>query len=256
MKSHLITKTTGQGKNIALLHGWGVNSGVWQTVSKQLEERYRVTYIDLPGFGLNAGHMPKNYNLESIAKMVSECLPNKTNLIGWSLGGLVAQKIALEKMADIEKLILLATSPKFQKRLQWPGIEPKVLTIFEQQLSIDYSKTLDRFLAIQAMGSASAKLDIKQIKQSIAQYPTPNIQALKAGLQILEDTDLRSQLSQLAIPSHWMLGKLDSLVPFRIQQRLELILPNATYSVFSKASHAPFVSHPKEFLSELTNVFE
>ena len=44
-------KTTGEGQDVLLLHGWGCSLEIWKTLQSQLEQKYRVTSIDFPGFG-------------------------------------------------------------------------------------------------------------------------------------------------------------------------------------------------------------
>lgn len=256
MKTPLIKRTVGQGKDIVLLHGWGVNSGVWQGISEPLQAHFRVTYIDLPGFGKNSQRQPENYDLANVADLISECLPPTCILAGWSLGGLVAQKIALTKPEGIEQLVLVASSPKFAAAPDWPGIDAKTLTFFQQQLAQDFSKTLDRFLAIQAMGSATAKADIKQIKQCIEQLPSPSLTALKAGLAILAETDHRTQLASLKVRTHWMFGRLDTLVPLSLAKRLPSLQASANTNILNNASHAPFISDPQTFINELFTLLE
>ena len=256
MKSPLTKRTKGQGRDLVLLHGWGVNSGVWQTISKPLEAHFRVSYIDLPGFGNNAQCLPEPYDLASVADLVSQCLPESCILLGWSLGGLVAQKIALTKPEGIEQLVLVASSPKFAASSDWPGMDANILNFFQQQLAENFSKTLERFLGIQAIGSPTAKADIKQIKHSIQQGPEPSLQALEAGLSMLVDTDHRSQLASLKIKTHWLFGRLDSLVPLSLVSRLPSLHAGASCHVFDQASHAPFISHPQGFIDELLSLLE
>ena len=248
--SQLFVETRGQGKNLVLIHGWGLNSGVWESISPELEQHYRLTMIDLPGFGRNAETLPAVYDLLTISSMVKDCLPDKCSILGWSLGGLVAQQLAIELGNRIEKLVLTATSPKFNQFEHWVGIKPNVLSIFEQQLERDFSKTLDRFMAIQALGSASAKQDIKRIKAHVENYPIPANEALRAGLNILADTDLREQIAQIKAPTLRMYGRLDSLVPIAAVPMIAKLQPNAQSYTFAHASHAPFVSHPAEFIKQ------
>tara|TARA_R110001599_G_scaffold85738_2_gene229925 strand:+ start:45356 stop:46141 length:786 start_codon:yes stop_codon:yes gene_type:complete len=252
MNSKLNTRTEGKGADLVLLHGWGVNSGVWQPIAEQLEQLFKVTYIDLPGFGQNNDVLPKTYNMESVAACVAKVIPPQSIVVGWSLGGLIAQHIAVCESDKIKQLVLVATSPKFQKQNEWPGIDPVILQTFSAQLVNNLSKTIERFLAIQAMGSESAKTDIKKIKSSIELYPQANILALTAGLTLLEQIDLRTKLVEFAMPVHWMLGRLDSLVPIKLGEYIKQTLPdNHSVTVFPHASHAPFISHTEEFLADL-----
>jgi pimeloyl-[acyl-carrier protein] methyl ester esterase len=251
MKQRLYSQSFGRGQDIVLLHGWGVNSGVWENISKTLGQYYRLTLIDLPGFGRNADLFPDDYTIEKLAYHVSECLPAKSVLLGWSLGGLVAQQIAIQGAIELKQLILVASSPKFVAAPNWPGIQAQVLTMFEKQLEGDFSKTLDRFLAIQALGSGTARQDMKLIKAHIEQFPLPHAHALQNGLKILAETDLRSQLDRITVPTHRIYGRLDSLVPAKSIELIQQLHPDSEQIVFAKASHAPFISHPEAFVTKI-----
>ena len=140
MSESLKISIVGSGTNLVFLHGWGVNSGVWQPLIDILKHQYCITTIDLPGYGLNHQQLPTPYNLQSIATLVEAYLPTNSILVGWSLGGLVAQQIANSYPEKIKQLVLICSSPKFSESDDWPGIEPKILSFFTQQLNIDFSK--------------------------------------------------------------------------------------------------------------------
>ncbi|MBU2877505.1 MULTISPECIES: pimeloyl-ACP methyl ester esterase BioH [Aliiglaciecola] len=251
MSNSLFFETRGQGPNLVLLHGWGLNSGVWEPISHILEQYFRITLLDLPGFGRNADVLPAQYDLDSVCSMVADCIPDKSSFIGWSLGGLVAQQLAISRPEQCENLVLVASSPKFSEAQGWPGIKANVLQAFTRQLEQDFSKTLDRFMAIQAMGSESAKQDIKLIKSHIQQYPIPDDIALRAGLSILANTDLRAQVGGIKCPTFRLYGRLDSLVPAKAIPLIENSQLSDFTHVFPHASHAPFISHPDEFIAIL-----
>jgi pimeloyl-[acyl-carrier protein] methyl ester esterase len=251
MSVSLKVSTLGRGKQLVFLHGWGVNSGVWQPLIEILKDDFCITTIDLPGYGLNYQQFPTPYDLQNIANTVAEYLPPDCILIGWSLGGLVAQKIAATYPEKLKQLVLICSSPKFSKSVDWPGIEPKVLHFFSQQLDLDSSKTLERFLAIQAMGSVNARQDVKIIKQAVQQYSLPSPVALAAGLDMLKNIDLREQFETLSIPCQVFLGRLDTLVPGNIASVMQQLNPKVIIDVISDASHAPFISNTELFAKRL-----
>jgi pimeloyl-[acyl-carrier protein] methyl ester esterase len=150
---------------------------------------------------------------------------------------------------------LVASSPKFCEQDDWRGIKPGILEQFEKQLELDFSKTLKRFLAIQALGSASARDDIKQIQHHVQNYPLPSEYALRQGLKLLSETDLTGQLKHIAIPIHRLYGRLDSLVPQQAIEQIEEILKSTSLHIFPHASHAPFISHPEDFLRIVRTIF-
>jgi pimeloyl-[acyl-carrier protein] methyl ester esterase len=236
-----------------LLHGWGLNSGVWQPCIEQLTSYFTVTTIDLPGFGLNHEQLPQSYTLVSVAEAICKVIPETCILLGWSLGGLVAQQVALIAANQVKHLVVVASSPRFIADDNWPGMQPTVLNNFNAQLELNLAATISRFLAIQAMGSPTAKQDIKMIKQHMGNYPAANPVALRAGLQLLEHSDLRSQLVNIQCPQHFMLGRLDSLVPIKLQENLQDLHQKIDITVFDKSSHAPFISEQKRFIKVLVD---
>lgn len=256
MSISLYTESRGRGPSLVLLHGWGLNSGVWELIGHQLADRFRLTLIDLPGYGRNANQLPDPYTLDALADLVGEHLQSNSTLLGWSLGGLIAQKIAISQHPNLSRLVLLASSPKFADDGAWKGIKQNVLRVFETQLEKDFSKTLSRFLAIQALGSDTAKQDIRQIKDQIQHFPIPDEFALQHSLSLLSSTDLRAELSRISVPTFRLYGRLDSLVPHQIIDQVEAIHSSEAVHIFHKASHAPFISHPEEFLDCLVKLLD
>ncbi|EWH11564.1 pimeloyl-BioC--CoA transferase BioH [Catenovulum agarivorans DS-2] len=238
---------------IYFIHGWGMNRAVWQPTFEFLAHHTdrALIALDLPGYGCSIDTMPTHYNLTEISQQVASQIDTPGVVVGWSLGGLVAQHIAINQAEKLQQLVLVGSTPYFAATEDWPGIQPKVLNNFQQQLKLDYKKTLERFLAIQAMGSIDAKQDIKTLKTLLLTHPEPNPQALASGLNILQHADLRSQIGQINQPTARLYGKLDSLVPKAVIAKIEQLQPASNSYIFNKASHAPFISHPNEFCQQL-----
>jgi pimeloyl-[acyl-carrier protein] methyl ester esterase len=240
---------------LVLLHGWGMNKGVWQLIEPELAFLYSgdVRSLDLPGFG-NSVMCPNPYTLHNAAALLSEQLKPKSILIGWSLGGLFALYIARHWPEKVSKIILVASTPLFAEQAQWPGIKANVLTQFKEQLVNHREKTIERFLAIQAMGSESARNDIKQLKQLLNQYSAPTNKALAAGLDILQNEDLRDLFTHCPVCIKGIFGRLDALVPYNVIAKMATLNTDFEYEVLDKASHAPFLSHKSEFLSAIKSM--
>lgn len=244
-QANLHIEISGQGPDLVMLHGWGVNSAVFTPLHESMSQ-YRVHYVDLPGFGHS--QMVEG-GLSTWVDTLVAALPEHAIWAGWSLGGLVATQAALSYPQKIKGLITIASSPCFMAREDeaWPGIPPQVLHQFREQLGQNLPKTIERFLAIQAMGSETAKEDIKQLRDLVLARPLPNTRALTQGLNMLTDVDLRQQLIELQQPWLRIWGRLDGLVPKRVQPKMP-ITTQIEDVMLAKASHAPFISHQQEFL--------
>ncbi|MBD1391122.1 pimeloyl-ACP methyl ester esterase BioH [Neiella sp. HB171785] len=228
---------TGQGDELVLFHGWGMNAGIFDSWVEQLQHHFRCHVVNLPGFGGRPAC--SNPDLDEWLDALMPELPERAYWLGWSLGGLLVQRLAQRQPERVKAQLLVATSPHFPAAENWRGIQPSVLQQFTEQLHLNADKTIERFLAIQAMGSETAKQDIRQIKQRLEQHPQADSEALQQGLTLLQQVDFRTIKSPT--PQYWLLGRLDSLVPVALAEQL-----GEAATVLAKASHAPFISHPAE----------
>ena len=244
-------ETEGQGSELVLLHGWGMHSGIFDRLRAELTMNYRVTFIDLPGFGRSP--IPSEpYSLELLREQVLAVAPKNAHYLGWSLGGLVATRIALDAPTRVNTLVTLCSNPKFLHGADWPhAMKPAVLDNFTTMLEQDYRTTLLRFLAISTLGSETQKEDLKALKERLFIHGTPAPAALRGGLKLLHDADLRVPLTRLEVPLLRLYGQLDALVPAKVAADVQFLLPHSTHHIFKHASHAPFLSHKREFLEVL-----
>jgi pimeloyl-[acyl-carrier protein] methyl ester esterase len=241
----------GSGPDLVLLHGWGLNSEVWQPVLPQLTAHYRVHLVDLPGFGHNHDAVLLPADILAWADAIAPFLPERFHVLGWSMGGLIALALARYYPQRVQSLILTASSPYFVKTAHWPGIEPDVLDNFHRGLRQQVHKTVERFLAIQAMGSATVKTDVKHLKQWLAARPEPALWALNIGLELLKDADLRHTLAKIPCPMLGLFGRLDALVPVAAVAQMQALQPAMQVEIFPHASHAPFIAEADDFTARI-----
>ncbi len=243
-------QTAGEGKrDLVLLHGWGLNAQVWDCIIPLLSAQFTLHLADLPGYGRSQGFGAMT--LDEMAAAVLEKAPARAVWLGWSLGGLVASRAALRAPERVEALVTVASSPCFSARDGWPGIRPEVLTGFQQQLSEDFQKTVERFLALQTMGTENARQDARRLKSAVLSLPMPSSEVLNGGLEILKTADLRDALAALELPFLRIYGALDGLVPRKIAPLLDAQWPRSRSLIVEKAAHAPFISHPQAFCEAL-----
>ncbi|MBF6638372.1 pimeloyl-ACP methyl ester esterase BioH [Rouxiella silvae] len=257
--NRLYWQTLGEGsRDIVLLHGWGLNAEVWRYIAERWAPHFRLHLVDLPGYGRSQGFGA--LSLSEMTEIVLAQAPEKALWLGWSLGGLVASQAALVAPMRVEALITVSSSPRFaaegeqegkhtSESPHWPGIRHEVLQGFQHQLSEDFQRTVERFLALQTLGSESARQDAKLLKSMVLDLPMPPVEVLNGGLDILNHQDLRMPMKSLRLPFLRIYGALDGLVPRKIAPLLDTLWPASHSVIIEKASHAPFISHPDAFSS-------
>ena len=243
-------ETKGEGHcHLVLLHGWGLNAQVWDCITAELSSHFTLHLVDLPGYGRSSGFPAMT--LEGMAECVLARAPERAVWLGWSLGGLVASQAALMAPARISGLVTVASSPCFSEQGSWAGIKSDVLANFQRQLSDDFQRTVERFLALQTMGTETARQDARLLKSAVLSLDMPSTEVLNGGLEILKTVDLREELQNLSLPFLRLYGHLDGLVPRKIVPLLDEMWPASESIIFPKAAHAPFVSHPEAFCDAL-----
>lgn len=242
-----------QGQDLVLLHGWAMHGGVFDSLVKKLELKYRVHIIDLPGFGFSHDDSG-NYNLDGLTDIVISNLREHELkdiiLIGWSLGGLIAQNICIRANDLVSKLVLIASNAKFTYADDWKnGVDESVLSIFHISMQDDFKKTVLRFLSLQVIGDELAMIQLKLLRQEIFTRGEPNPVALKSGLIILQESDLRNKLSSISQPCLLVAGTQDQIVSVESVKDTAVLISNAQCEIIEKSAHGLFLSHEPQFIT-------
>lgn len=241
---------TSQSTHLVFVHGWGTDSNIWRHLSSFFPANTPVSFLDLPGFGSNT-HVVLEGKFDQWVQWIVGQIPENTVLVGWSLGGLLAQGVALSRPDKLAGVVCVCSSPHFIEHKDWPGIKPLVLESFYKQLQSDPIKTVLRFLAIQAMGSPSAKKDIADIKAKLGDMGGACVSSLSSGLDFLLHVDLRKELSKIKTPLLRIYGAKDTLVPLALWESLSGSSPHLHQVLFEQSSHAPFITETSKFIDTL-----
>lgn len=244
MKLH--AETVGHGPALVLLHGWGMHSGIWRTLLPEFARQFRVTCVDLPGHGCSRSPA-RLFGLGATADAVAAVAPRDAAWLGWSLGGQVALVAALAGV-DIRRLVLVATTPRFVAAPDWPcGMAATTLAGFAASLAKDHRKTVRDFLVLQLRGDRHAATRLAELRRILDERPDPEPEALRAGLDILANTDLRALLHAVRQPALVIAGERDRLTPAEAGRRLAASLPGGRLLALPDAAHAPFLTDPGAF---------
>lgn len=238
----------GHGEPIVMLHGWAMHTGVWRDFAQLLAAEHQVVCLDLPGHGRSASIRP--YTLDAVVDAIYTQLPEKASvLVGWSLGGNIALRLAEKYPQRIKSLLLIASNPHFIEIASWPGISPRLLQDFADNLQKNCMQTLLRFMSLQVQGMPDAKSSLKQIKRAMQECALPDPDALMAGLSLLQTIDQRKTLSNLNKPVLMILGELDTLVPVSVGKQCQLLSAQIDLKIIPGAGHIPFITDQKLLLA-------
>ncbi|HEY6927300.1 MAG TPA: pimeloyl-ACP methyl ester esterase BioH [Steroidobacteraceae bacterium] len=253
--SDLYVETRGRGPDLVLLHGWGLNLRVWDGLARELANSFRVITVDLPGHG----HSPWNPKARTPAEQawqVHATLASRSDrysLLGWSMGGQIAIDLAAAMPGSVERLVLVATTPRFAASEDWPhGMPAATLEKLATQLRTNYKRTVSEFLELQVRGSTASERVLAELHASLFSHGEAHPKALVAGLNTLKSSDLRSMLSLIRAPTLVVAGQYDRVTLPAASRALAEGLTDGRYVEFRRAAHAPFLSHTTGFAELVT----
>ena len=241
-------KKIGQGKDLVLIHGWGMHSGIWEPIIDRFSNQYTLHLVDIPGMGKSDVINP--YDLDHVTEEISKALPPSFDILGWSLGSLIAIKMSLMYPKKIHRMVLVGGTPCFINQKDWSyGVDVRDFNNFANKLFKNYKSTMINFYTLQLMHSKNSKLIIKKLKEMEAVENPPEIKSLQLGLDILLNNDLRNDINKIKHQTLLITGDMDRLTPKSASMWLESHLKESQLKLIKGASHIPFLSHSDEFFN-------
>lgn len=230
---------------LVLIHGWAMHGGLFAPLVDRLGADHTLHLVDLPGHG----HSREDAHALDPAPVAAELVARVGPAVwlGWSLGGLFALRAALDHPGAVRGLVMVASSPCFVRAADWPhGVGSELFGQFGAALQRDFRGTLEGFLALEALGAAHAREELRELRQQAFARGEPSPAALQQGLALLDRLDLRAELPQLGMPSLWLCGRRDRLVPAAAMPAAAALAPHARSVVIDNAGHAPFLGAADE----------
>jgi pimeloyl-[acyl-carrier protein] methyl ester esterase len=239
--SALHVEVIGRGPPLVLLHGWAMHGGVFAPLVERLRAHHTLHVVDLPGHGYSRDSTVP-LTLDACADAIAARVP-AAPWCGWSLGGLFALFAAARDPAQVTGLAMLCASPCFVRADDWPhAVSGEILEDFADGLRGDYRGTLERFIALEALGSDHATEEVRAMRDGLLSRGMPTADALVDALELLRNTDLRAVLPRLRVPGLWLAGRRDRLVDPRAMRAAAGRSPRASMHVIEHAGHAPFLT--------------
>jgi pimeloyl-ACP methyl ester carboxylesterase len=252
----------GQTEGIPLLllqHFTGTMDNWDPQVTDGLAEHFPVVLFDNRGIGATQSETPDN--IEAMAQdalsLIKALRLTKVSLLGFSMGGFIAQQIALDAPELIHKIILAGTGPKGGEGLAGSeaalnatvGMSPE-----EQKLYFFYKPTMtSRALGLQSLDRINTR--------TVDRDPETSLQGIQSQLKAiigwaLPDETVFERLSWITQPVLVVNGSDDIICPTVNSILLFQHLPNARLSLYPDSAHGSIFQYPVAFLVEAVRFFK
>ncbi len=252
---------TGHGPPLVLLHGVGASRAVWRLVTPALAEDRRVIAPDLPGFGESAP-AANGFDLDSAAAALADPLAERAggpfDLLGNSLGGAVAFRLAVAR-PDLVRRLVLSAPAGFA-----PG--PRALRAVAGAFG-DPAVALRRIVGAPVASVPAARRAllwgaIAEPQRLAADDARMMLQASRGSTQIgaavaaVLGADLRADLGRLQAPLGVIWGWRDRIIPISTLRQIRATRPDVLVITIPRAAHVPQVERPEEFVAAVRRMLE
>lgn len=226
----------GQGeKNLLVLHGWGRSLREWIPIAHSLTG-YKVTLLDLPGFGSSeeaSGAIDTYEYSEIVLKFIKKLEIAPCRIVGHSFGGRIATILAAQYPEIVSKIILVDAGGIEIKSL---GVQVKIILY---KLILKHFKNLIPRRIKNFFGSSNYRVLSGNLRKSFVK---------------IVNQDLRSLFSIIKQPVVVIWGSDDRVLSVQYVKIYRKLIPQALVRIIWGAGHCPHVEKHKDFISILQEV--
>lgn len=225
----------GSGPAVLVLHGWGASIEAVHPILTGLSPVATVYALDLPGFG-QTELPPEPWGVEQYQEFVAAFMDalslESPTLVGHSNGGRIAIRMAATEPSRVSRLVLVDSA----------GIRPKrTLRWYRRVGMAKVGKYAARFLG--APGERLRELLVG--RAASADYAAAG--PLRPTLVKLVNTDLRSFMPSISVPTLLVWGSHDTDTPLSDAHLMESLIPDAGLVVLENAGHFSYIDQPTRF---------
>jgi pimeloyl-ACP methyl ester carboxylesterase len=221
----------GSGSPVVLIHGLGSRAEDWANLMPQLvRDHHRVYALDLPGYGRSDWPANASYSIAEEAAAVEAFLDNRrlasADLAGWSMGGWIAMRVALDQPQRIRRLVLF-DSAGTRFTLDWD------IALFEPDTPAKLAALDDLLMPGPAPHIPTfIQRDIFRWVHRHGWVVKRNTDSMLTGADLLD-----GKLGALQMPTLIVWGKQDHLIPVSAGDAIHHAIPQSEFVVLNGCGH-------------------
>ncbi|PAK28011.1 alpha/beta hydrolase [Streptomyces sp. alain-838] len=229
---------------LVLLHGVGLDHTMWEPATTLLADRFTVIIPDLPGHGTRRP-VDGEVTLADLADGVAAEIPAGAHLVGFSLGALVAQQLALHR-PELATTLTSVSSVCARTAEERASVLGRLRTA-EADFSASAAASLERWYA-------GTDVDADRIARTEATLLANDVRSFLGCYRVFAtaDAELAPRLGGIDVPALAVTGAEDPGSTPDMTHRLAAALPNCRAVVVPGARHMLPVERPQAFVDSLT----
>jgi pimeloyl-ACP methyl ester carboxylesterase len=230
----------GQGPPLMMLHGLGGNASTWAQQYRELGGERRVIGWDAPGYGASDPHPDPGADsyADAVAALLDALELEQVDLLGHSMGGVIAPRIVQRHPGRVRRLVLSAT------RASFAGESAEG---FARRVEEFQTLTPEEFgqRRAESMVSSAAPAEVFQAVARVASEVRR--EGYLGGVTLLSHADNRALLPRLSLPTLVVAGEDDRVAPPEHSQEIAGLVPGARLEQLPGAAHAAYVEEAARY---------
>ena len=224
----------GQGTDLILIHGLGGSVHDWDVIAPLLAQHHRVLRWDVRGFGESdkpAGPYSAQLFARDLAGLCHTVGVSRAHVAGISMGGVIAQRLALDSPELVRSLTLMSTSSEVGEQAQKAWL--KMAESIEQR---GFSANPEFAARIFTPGFAQANRE--QVKAMAERTAANNPHAYAAAARAIGTYNWTAELNRICVPTLILQGREDVLTPPGGSVKLSRGITHSRLLMLSECGHA------------------
>lgn len=215
--------------SLVLLHGVGLDHTMWELVARELDGAYAVVAPDLPGHGAQPG-VPPGITLADFADRVVERIPAGSHVVGFSLGALVAQHVAVYYPHLVSTLTCVSSVCRRTADEQ-ASVQARL-----HAARVDFAASAEASLTRWFDGTDVTDDWVQKTRKTLL---ANDVDSFLSCYRIFAtaDADIGPDLHKIAAPTLAVTGGSDPGSTPEMTHRLAAALPQCTAEIFAGARH-------------------
>ena len=233
---------------VVMIHGLGGSLSVWDRVAARLP-RHRLLRMDLRGHGQSdvpAAPYAMGTLIRDVERLIDHFALKETVLLGVSLGGLIAQGLAVKRMDLVRGLVLSNTAARIGTAAQW---QARIATVRDHGLAALTDATMERWMGRTWRDNPAMPV----MRQD---FLNTDPQGWMGGAAAIAGTDFYETTATLRLPTLAIAGANDGSTPPDLVRETAELIPGARFQLIRGAGHLPMVEKPADYAAILSTFLD
>ena len=236
-------RVDGEGEPVILIHGVGANLQSWDTVQAALSRsrRYKAVRMDLRGHGASSP-IKERYSLERFCADVLEIMDReaieRAHVVGFSLGGMIAQCLALNWPERVERLAFLATVAGRTEQERHKVVSRQEL-LRDGGIVAVTEAARERWFTEQF-----ARQHPERIEARIREMVANDLESYIEAYRVFGESELAGRLHEIRHPTLVLTGEHDVGSNTRMARFMHKTIPDSRLVILPELKHSLLVEAP------------